>query len=194
MAHQISVFVENKPGRVERVTEILAKAKVNIRAFTVSSSYEYGVMKFLVDKPDKALQAIQAQGIPANKREILAVLMDDRPGGLYHIAKVFGQRKINIEDAYGFVIEDKKRAVLVLDVEKIAEAKRALKEEGLTTPAPSCARAGWATTCAGHSRTGPTTVWSSRCRRRRAATTTRGISCAWPRWSRPCASSSRPST
>jgi hypothetical protein len=133
MAHQISVFVENKPGRLERVTEILAKAKVNIRAFTVSGTYEYGVMKFLVDKPDKGLEALISQGIPANKREILAVLMDDRPGGLYRIAKVFGQRKMNMEDAYGFVIEDKKQAVLVVDVEKISEAKRALKEEGLTT-------------------------------------------------------------
>ena len=133
MAHQISVFVENKPGRLERVTETLAKAKVNIRAFTVSGTYEYGVMKFLVDKPDKGLEALISQGIPANKREILAVLMDDRPGGLYRIAKVFGQRKMNIEDAYGFVIEDKQQAVLVVDVEKISEAKRALKEEGLTT-------------------------------------------------------------
>ena len=132
MAHQISVFVENKPGRVERVTEILSKAKVNIRAFTVPSSYEYGVMKFLVDKPDKALEAIRSQGIPGNKREILAIPMEDRPGGLHRIAKVFSDRKINIEDAYGFVIEDKKRAVLVLDVEKIEEAKRVLKEEGLT--------------------------------------------------------------
>jgi hypothetical protein len=133
MAHQISVFVENKPGRLERVTEILAKAKVNIRAFTVSSSYEYGVMKFLVNKPDKALEALRAQGIPANKREILAVLMEDRPGGLHRVARVFGERKINIDDAYGFVIEDKKQAVLVLDVEKMGEAKRALKEEGCTT-------------------------------------------------------------
>ncbi|MGD0627008.1 MAG: ACT domain-containing protein [Thermodesulfobacteriota bacterium] len=133
MAHQISVFVENKPGRIERVTEILAKAKVNIRAFTVSGSYEYGVMKFLVDKPDRALEALSSQGIPANKREILAVLMDDRPGGLFRIAKVFGQRKMNIEDAYGFVIQDKKQAVLVVDVEKIGEAKRALKEEGIPT-------------------------------------------------------------
>jgi len=132
MAHQISVFVENKPGRVERVTEILAKAKVNIRAFTVSSSYEYGVMKFLVNKPDKALEAIQSQGIPANKREILAVLMDDRPGGLHRIAKAFAGRKLNIEDAYGFVIESKKQAVMVLDVEKIGEAKRVLREEGFT--------------------------------------------------------------
>lgn len=133
MAHQISVFVENKPGRIERVAEIMAKANVNIRAITVSGTYEYGVMKLLVDKPDVALEALRAQGISANKREILAVLMDDQPGGLYRVAKVFGQRKINIEDAYGFVIEDKKRAVLVVDVEKIKEAEKILKEEGLTT-------------------------------------------------------------
>lgn len=133
MAHQISVFVENKPGRIERVAGIMAKANVNIRAITVSGTYEYGVMKLLVDKPDTALEALRAQGISANKREILAVLMDDRPGGLYRVAKVFGQREINIEDAYGFVIEDKKRAVLVVDVEKIKEAEKILKEEGIST-------------------------------------------------------------
>ena len=55
MAHQISVFVENKPGRIERVAEIMAKANVNIRAFTVMGTFEYGVMKFLVDKPSTAL-------------------------------------------------------------------------------------------------------------------------------------------
>ncbi len=133
MAHQISVFVENKPGRIERVTGILAKAKVNIRAFTLSGTYEYGVMKFLVDKPKRALDALVRQGIPANLREILAVLMDDRPGGLHRVAKIFGRLNVNIEDAYGFVIEDKRRAVMVLDVEKINEAKRMLKEEGIAT-------------------------------------------------------------
>lgn len=132
MAHQVSVFVENKPGRLERVTEILAKAEVNIRAITVSGTYEYGVMKFLVDKPDLALRALTSQGISAHLREILAVLMDDRPGGLHRIARVFGQRKINVEDAYGFVIEDQKRAVLVVDVGKIREAEKILKEEGLS--------------------------------------------------------------
>jgi hypothetical protein len=133
MAHQISVFVENKPGRIERVTEILTGAKVNIRAFTVMGTYEYGVMKFLVDKPETALEALKSQGISAQKREILAVLMDDRPGGLHRVARVFGQRKINVEDAYGFVIEDKKRAVLVVDVEKIGEAEKILREEGIST-------------------------------------------------------------
>ncbi len=132
MAHQISVFVENKPGRIERVTEILMKADVNIRAITVMGTFEYGVIKLLVNKPEAAYEALKSQGITAYKREILAVLMDDRPGGLYRIAKIFGQKKINIEDAYGFVIEDKKRAVLVVDVGKIQEAEKVLKEEGLT--------------------------------------------------------------
>jgi hypothetical protein len=133
MAHQISVFVQNKPGRIERVTEILARAEVNIRAFTVMGTYEYGVMKFLVDKPETALEALKAQGISAQKREILAVVMDDRPGGLHRVARIFGQRKVNVEDAYGFVIEDKKRAVLVVDVEKIGEADEILREEGIAT-------------------------------------------------------------
>lgn len=133
MAHQISIFVENKPGRIERVAEIMAKANVNIRAFTVMGTYEYGVMKFLVDKPSTALEALKAHGISANKRQIIAILMDDRPGGLHRVAKIFGQRKINIDDAYGFVIEDKKRAVMVIDVEKIAEAEKILKEEGIPT-------------------------------------------------------------
>jgi hypothetical protein len=132
MAHQISVFVENKPGRIERVTEILMKADVNIRAITVTGTFEYGMMKLLVDKPDAAHQALSAQGISVHKREIIAILMDDRPGGLNRIAKIFGQKKINIDDAYGFVIQDKKRAVLVIDVGKIQEAETVLKEEGLT--------------------------------------------------------------
>ena len=132
MAHQISVFVENKPGRIERVTEFLMKANVNIRAITVMGTFEYGVIKLLVDKPDVAYEALKAQGISVHKREIIAILMDDRPGGLNRIAKVFGQKKINIDDAYGFVIEDKKRAILVVDVGRIQEAETVLKEEGLT--------------------------------------------------------------
>jgi hypothetical protein len=64
------------------------------------------------------------------------VLMDDRPGGLHRIAKAFGQRKINMEDAYGFVIQDKKQAVLVVDVERISEAKKAHYEKSHQQPLP----------------------------------------------------------
>ncbi|MGQ9630813.1 MAG: ACT domain-containing protein [bacterium] len=133
MAHQIAVFAENKPGRIGRITGVLAEAGVNIRAITIASSGEYGVIKFLVDKPDAAQKALSEAGITARPKEIIAVLMEDRPGGLHKIAQVLERKNINIEDAYGFVIEDKKMAVLVIEVESILEAERIFQEAGLRT-------------------------------------------------------------
>ena len=131
MAHQISVFAENKPGRIERVTGVLAEAQVNIRAITVSSSEGFGVIKLLVDRPDAAYEALRGKGISALKKEILAIPMEDRPGGLHTIAKVLSRAEINMEDAYGFVVEDRKQAVLVVEVEQMAEAEARLREAGM---------------------------------------------------------------
>ena len=131
MAHQISIFAENKPGRIERVTGVLAEAGVNIRAITVSSSDGFGVIKLLVDRPDAAYEALRGKGISVLKKEILAIPMEDRPGGLFMIAKVLSRAGINVEDAYGFVVEDRKRAVLVVEVEQMAEAKARLREAGI---------------------------------------------------------------
>ena len=131
MAHQISVFAENKPGRIERVTRILGEAGVNIRAITVATSGSFGVIKLLVDNPDRACEALSEEGLSASRREIVALLMDDQPGGLHRIVEVLGREGINIEDAYGFVVEDKKRAVLVIEVEEIPEVLKLLKERGL---------------------------------------------------------------
>lgn len=133
MAHQISVFAENKPGRIERVTRILGETGVNIRAITVATSGSFGVIKLLVDNPDRAYEALSEEGLSVSRREIVALLMDDRPGGLHRILEILGGEGINIEDAYGFVVEDKKRAVLVIEVEEIPEVLRLLTERGLDT-------------------------------------------------------------
>lgn len=133
MAHQISVFAENKPGRIERVTRILGETGVNIRAITVATSGSFGVIKLLVDNPDRAYEALSEEGLSVSRREIVALLMDDRPGGLHRIVEILGGEGINIEDAYGFVVEDKKRAVLVIEVEEIPEVLRLLTERGLDT-------------------------------------------------------------
>ena len=82
MAHQIAVFAENKPGRIERVSRILGEAGVNIRAITVATADAFGIIKLLVDDPEKAYAALAAGGVSVFKREIVAVVMDDRPGGL----------------------------------------------------------------------------------------------------------------
>jgi len=133
MAHQITVFAENKPGRIERVTRVLKDADVNIRAITIATSDSFGIIKLLVDDPDKAHGALADEGMSPFQREIVAVLMDDRPGGLHAVAEILGREGINVEGAYGFVVEDKGQAVLVIEVEKIPEVERLLKEEGLTT-------------------------------------------------------------
>lgn len=130
MAHQIAVFAENRPGRIERTTRVLRDAGINIRAMSIATSDSFGVIKLLVDRPDDAHRALSDEGMSASKREIVAVVMDDRPGGLHRIAEVLEREGVNIEGAYGFVIEDKKKAVLVIEVEKIPAAEKVLEEEG----------------------------------------------------------------
>jgi hypothetical protein len=133
MAHQVSVFAENRPGRIERISRVLTDRGVNIRAITISGSDRFGVIKLLVDKPDEAARALSTDGFSALKREIVAVVMDDRPGGLNAVARVLGEAGVNIEDAYGFVIEDRKRAVLVVEVGRPAEVQKLLADRGIST-------------------------------------------------------------
>jgi hypothetical protein len=133
MAHQISVFAENKPGRIEKIARIVAGAGINIRAVTISGADHYGVVKLLVDRPEECYRVLAAAGLSAFRREIVAVLMDDRPGGLLEVSGLLGRAGINIEDAYGFVIEDRKRAVLVMEVEGVERVQTLLAEHGLKT-------------------------------------------------------------
>ena len=80
IAHHISVFAENKPGRLEHITEILAEANVNIRTIKISDLGEFGVVKALVDDPDIAYQALKDHHVLVSKRPIVAVVVDDKPG------------------------------------------------------------------------------------------------------------------
>lgn len=133
MAHHIAVFAENRPGRIERVTRVLMEAGVNIRAITIATSDSFGVIKLLVDDPERAHSALSGAGLSAFTREIVAVVMDDRPGGLHDVAEVLGREGINIEGAYGFVIEDRKRAVLVVETDRVPEVELLLRKRGLAT-------------------------------------------------------------
>lgn len=131
VANQINVFAQNQPGRLERLTEVLLEEGINIRAITISGADDYGVIKLLVDDPGKAYKALQREGFSAFMKEVIALLMDDRPGGLHHVCRVLGESDVNVEDAYGFVFQDRKTAILVVEVEKIAEAEEILGAKGL---------------------------------------------------------------
>ncbi len=81
-ATQISVFLENKSGRLAEVTQALAKAEVNIRALSLAETIDYGVLRLIVDKPHEAKQALAAVGFTVTETPVIAVEVPDRPGGL----------------------------------------------------------------------------------------------------------------
>jgi len=129
IAYHISVFAENKPGRLDHITEILAQVKINIRAIKISDLGEFGVVKMLVNDPDTAYQALKEKGVSASKKEIVAVVVDDRPGGLHKVLKILTQQNINVEDAYGFVMYE--RGILVIEVVNVREVTELLGKLGL---------------------------------------------------------------
>ncbi len=132
MPHQLSVFAENKPGKIERITAILAEGLIDIRAITIADSGDYGIIKLLVDKPVLARDLLQHDGIAVSLKEIAAVEMEDEPGALHKVALVLKKGDVNVEDAYGFTSRHNKKAVFVFQTDQYKEAVRLLQTEGYT--------------------------------------------------------------
>lgn len=132
-AYQLSVFAENKPGRLAAVTGILAKEKINIRATTIATSDTFGVINLIVDDPERARRALSKAGMTVSLREVLAVLIEDRPGGLDRLTQMLAKENININNAYGFVLEAQKKAVFVVDVDQMEKAQEIIERGGFTT-------------------------------------------------------------
>ncbi|MBI5386284.1 MAG: ACT domain-containing protein [Verrucomicrobia bacterium] len=125
----VAVFVENKPGQTARITKTLADAGVNIRWVTIASSGPFGVMKFLVDKCDPALEALKEKGPAVHFLDVLAVEVKDKPGALHAVAETLGSHGVNVDNVSGFVAN--KRAVLVLETHDIPKARAVLEKQGL---------------------------------------------------------------
>jgi len=133
IAIQISIFSENKPGKLALVTSILAKEKVNIRATTISTSDTFGVINLIVDDPERAQAALTRTGMLVKIRSVLAVLLEDQPGGLDKLAQSLAKEKINVNNAYGFVMKNGVSAVFVVDVDQPAKAEEIIEKEGFKT-------------------------------------------------------------
>ncbi len=130
ITRQISVFAENKPGSLARVTGILGREKINIRATTIATSDTFGVINLIVDDPDRAFKALTREGVMATMKDVIAVVIDDKPGGLDKLTQCLFKENININNAYGFVLESWKTAVFVLDVDQMEKTVEALKQKG----------------------------------------------------------------
>ena len=128
---QLSVFLENVPGRLKGLTEVLADNNINMRAITLADTSDFGIIRVIVDDNDKAVQVLKEAGFVAKLTNILAVAMDDEPGALLKLLDVMEKGQINIEYMYAFKASCENRALLVVKVNKHEKAKEALLEAGL---------------------------------------------------------------
>ena len=133
ISYQISIFAENKPGRLAKVTRILGREKINIRAITISSSDAFGVINILADDPKRAEGVLKKEGLTVSLKEVVAVIIEDKPGGLDKLIQLLAENEINVENAYGFVLESWKKAVFVVDVDQIEKTQDLLDNAGFET-------------------------------------------------------------
>jgi len=127
---QISIFSENRPGRLASVAQALGEEKINILAFSIAEANGFGVIRALVDHPEKAYEKLSGLGFNVAFTEVIAVQMKDKPGGLYEIAKVLGDANINIE--YSYAYSGKSAAVLILRVDHVEDAINKILKSGAT--------------------------------------------------------------
>ena len=100
---QLSVFIENKAGRVSEVTDILGDVGVNIRGFSVSDTAEYGILRLVVDRPDEAKAALKEHGFTVKGSDVICIKLADEPGALARVLKVVSDAGVNIEYVYSLI-------------------------------------------------------------------------------------------
>lgn len=129
---QISVFIENKPGRLTEVTDLLAQYQVDITALSLADTSEFGILRLIVDKPDAAQMALREAGFAVKATEVLAVAMDDQPGGLASVLHTIAEALVSIEYMYAFVGKRDGKAVVVMRVSDLDAAISALQHDSKT--------------------------------------------------------------
>lgn len=127
---QLSVFLENRLGRLEDVLKILKENQINIRALSLADKANYGILRMIVDNPEKCIAVLKKENISVNFTSVVAVEVEDKPGGLEDVVKILVDKGLNIEYMYAFVGKAKEKAVVVFRVEDIDKAEECLMLAG----------------------------------------------------------------
>jgi hypothetical protein len=128
---QISVFLENKAGRLAEVARILAEAAINIRALSLADTSDFGILRLIVNDNNKAKEALKQHGFTVGKTDVVAVEVEDRPGGLHRILDVLCKSNVNVEYMYAFVQQSGSNAVIIFRFDNLDEAVKVLQANGV---------------------------------------------------------------
>lgn len=133
LVKQLSVFIENKPGRLAPIIDALGKNDIDISALSLADTSEYGIIRIIVNNPDKAKEVLSELGVVVKITEVLTVAMDDTPGGLSKILDIFVKNDVNVDYMYAFVGTVTNKALMVVKVSDPDLAVSVLDKAGIST-------------------------------------------------------------
>ena len=123
---QVSVFIENKVGNLEEVIDAIAENDIDIYALSLADTTDFGILRMIVSDPDKAKAVLKEKGLIVKRTEVIAVTVEDKPGGLTKTLDKMRDNEINIEYMYAFIGKNEKGATVVMKVDKPEEAVKIL--------------------------------------------------------------------
>ncbi|MGI6031103.1 MAG: ACT domain-containing protein [Eubacteriales bacterium] len=124
---QVSVFLDNKPGRLASMTRILGENHINIKALYVADTTDYGILRMIVDEPDRAKEVLKAAGFTAKRTQVMAVQLEDIPGGLHDVVTLLSNNDIDIEYLYAFTGRgEEEKASVVMKLSDVDKAEQLL--------------------------------------------------------------------
>jgi len=129
---QISVFLENKVGRILEITEILGRNNINIRALSLADTSDFGILRMIVDDVEKTVNVLKKKDFIVKESHVVAVEVEDKPGGLATVLKVLGKKNINVEYMYAFFEQPQDKALLIFRFEDPDEAISILMENSIS--------------------------------------------------------------
>ena len=130
--HQISVFLENRAGRLAEVTDTLAQAGINIRALSLADTSDFGILRMIVCDHEKAKTVLKEKGFTLGRTSVVAVEVPDQPGGLNSVLQLVSENAINVEYMYALAQRVQDNAVMIFRFDKVDQAVDLLQDKGFT--------------------------------------------------------------
>lgn len=129
--HQLSLFLENKPAHLKMPCEVLARAGINIQTLSLADTKQFGILRIVVQEWEEAKKVLEDAGCVVNVTEVVAIEIDDRPGGLANLLDIFDQAELNIEYMYAFTFGRKEKAIMIFRFDDADAAVEALQKRGV---------------------------------------------------------------
>lgn len=131
MIRQVSVFIQNREGRLSEMLKVFKSKDINIRSLTIAETADYGVVRLILQNTDKGLEALKEAHIMANETDVMAVEIADRPGGMSDMVELLTDAGINIEYAYSFLPKNTSNAIIIfkIDADDVNKVKEVFSQE-----------------------------------------------------------------